>query len=258
MRRAYGTAFMTAMRRTLRHRPPLIARILMYLVVLVVLAALWRAAIGEHGSIAGYDFRAMLWYLTIAEASVICVDPRLIEQVGSAIGDGSVSVELLRPISVVGFRLASSLGECMGRFVVGLVAGSAFAWSQVGPPPDGAAFALAVPAAIIGLTANLAAQHTFAAMAFWVNDAKAAWFLYQKLVFLLGGMLLPLEFLPGGVEKAARFMPFWSMSYAPARLASGHFDPLLLLGQVGWLLALLGAAVYVFGLGQRRLVVAGG
>ena len=258
MRRAYWTALATATRRTIRHRAPLVGRILMYLVVLVVLAALWRAAVGEHGAIAGYDFPAMLWYLTIAEAAVICVDPRLIEQVGSAIGDGSVSVEMLRPISVVGFRLSSSLGECLGRFAVAVVAGSAFAWSQVGAPQNVAAFALAVPAAIIGLTANLAAQHTFAAMAFWVNDAKAAWFLYQKLVFLLGGMLLPLELLPDGVETAARVMPFWSMSYAPARLASGHFDPLLLVGQLGWLFALLAAAIYVFGLGQRRLAVAGG
>lgn len=258
MRRAFTVAFTTSIRRVLRHRAPLIGRIVMYLVVLVVLAALWRAAIGEHGAIAGYDFKSMLWYLTIAEASVISVDPRLIEQVGSAIGDGSVSVEMLRPISVVGFRLASSVGESAGRFAIALVAGSAFTWSQVGAPPDMAAFALAVPAALVGLTANQAAQYTFSAMAFWVNDAKAAWFLYQKLVFLLGGMLLPLEFLPGGVETAARFMPFWSMAYAPARLASGHLDPVLLVGQIAWLFALLGAATYAFGLGQRRLVVAGG
>ncbi|HEY7876440.1 MAG TPA: ABC-2 family transporter protein [Actinomycetota bacterium] len=258
MSRALTAALTTSAQRLWRHRPPLVARVLMYLVVLVVLAALWRAAIGEHGAIAGYDFPAMLWYLTIAEAAVISIDPRLIEQVGSAIGDGSVSVEMLRPVSVVGFRVASSLGESAARFAAVLVAGSAFAWSQVGPPPDLGAFALAVPSALMALTANLAAQHTFAAMAFWVNDAKAAWFLYQKLVFLLGGMLLPLELLPSGVETAARFMPFWPMSYAPGRLASGHLDPLLLVGQAVWLVVLLGIAAYVFGVGQRRLVVAGG
>ena len=258
MRRAYATAFRTAGLRVLKKRALLIARITMYLVILVVLAALWRAAIGDHGAIAGYDFPSMLWYLTIAEASVICIEPRLIEHVGSAIGDGSITVEMLRPISVVGLRLASSLGECAARFVVALIVGSAFAWSQVGPPPNLAAFAFAVPAAAIGLSANLVAQHSFAAMAFWVNDAKAAWFLYQKLVFLIGGMLLPLEFMPRAIERAAWFMPFWSMSYAPARLASGHLDPLLIVGQLAWLGALLGVAVYVFGLGQRRLAVAGG
>jgi ABC-2 type transport system permease protein len=258
MVRAFTTAFTTAARRVLRNRPPLIARVLMYLVVLVVLSSLWRAAIGAHGAVAGYHFPAMLWYLTIAEASVISIDPRLIEHVGSAIGDGSVSVEMLRPISVVGFRLASSFGDSAGRFAVAVVAGSAFAWSQVGPPPNVWAFALALPSAMIALIANLSAQHTFAAMAFWVNDAKAAWFLYQKLVFLIGGMLLPLELLPSGMETAARFLPFWSMSYAPARLASGHLDPVLLLGQAAWLVALVAAATYVFGLGQRRLAVAGG
>ena len=81
-------------------------------------------------------------------------------------------------------------------------------------------------------------------------------FLYQKLIFVLGGMLLPLEVLPPTLETIARWLPFSAMAYIPARLASGHFEPHLLLIQVGWLVALGLATKFVFEAGQRRLLEA--
>ena len=254
---AYLTAFTTSARRGLSNRAPLAARVGMYLVILGVLSALWKAATEAQGAIAGYDYPSMLWYLTVAEAAVISIDPRLIEYVGSDIGDGSVTVEMLRPISVVGFRIAATLGECMARFGLAIVAGAAFTWFQVGAPPNPGAALLALPAMLLALSTNLASQYCFAAMAFWVQDSKAAWFLFHKLVFLLGGMLLPLELMPRQLEAVARVLPFQAMAYAPARLAAGHFEPLLLLVQGAWLVTLLAGAVYLFALGQRRLVVVG-
>jgi ABC-2 type transport system permease protein len=99
---------------------------------------------------------------------------------------------------------------------------------------------------------------TLAGSAFWLRDTRATWFLYQKLVFLLGGMLLPLQVLPGFLYHVAMVLPFMAMAYAPARLASGHVEPWLLLVQVGWLVVLVAGAAAVFAAGQRRLQVVGG
>jgi ABC-2 type transport system permease protein len=115
-----------------------------------------------------------------------------------------------------------------------------------------------LPAAVLAVMCSLAAQHTFAAAAFWLDDAKSSWFLYQKLIFLLGGMLLPLELLPGWLEQAARGLPFWTMAYVPARLLSGHAEPDLLLVQLSWLVVLASVATYAFRVGERRLQVVGG
>jgi hypothetical protein len=48
------------------------------------------------------------------------------------------------------------------------------------------------------------------------------------------------------------------MAYAPARLASGHVEPWLLLVQAAWLVALLAGAGGVFWAGERRLEMVGG
>jgi ABC-2 type transport system permease protein len=200
----------------------------------------------------------MLWYLVASEASDIAINPRLIEYVGNDIGTGTVAVEMLRPISVVGLRIATSLGESLVRFICALALGVLFASFTVGLPPSAPAALLALVAAVLGIATNLAAEYCFAAIAFWVNDSKAAWFLYQKLVFLVGGMLLPLELFPALLARIAKFLPFWTMSYVPARLLSGHFEPWLLLPQLLWLVVLMYLATVVFGLGQRRLEVVGG
>lgn len=255
----YWTAFTSSARRTLQSRGQLAVRVLFYGVILGVLSALWRVATGVNGgSVAGYSFRSLLWYLVASEASVIAINPRLIEYVGIDIGSGAIAVEMLRPISVVGLRLATALGESLVRFTCATTLGIAFAWFTVGLPPNLAAAGLALPAAVLAISANLAAQHSFGAIAFWVNDSKAAWFLYQKLVFLVGGMLLPLELFPPVLAHVSRWLPFWTMSYVPARLLSGHLQPLLFLPQILWLIVLLYAAAFVFGVGQRRLEVVGG
>jgi ABC-2 type transport system permease protein len=256
----YAAAFAVAAGRVL-HRPgELAVRLLFYVVILVVFAGLWSAAAAAGGGqVAGYSAAALLWYVTVAEGAVIATKPRLIEDVGVDIGTGAVATELLRPVSVLGLRLASELGEAAVRLAMALAIGTAFTWTVAGAPSAGAGALLALPSCALALAANLAAQHAFAGAAFWLSDAKATWFLYQKLVFLLGGMLLPLQFFPPWLERLAWALPFWTMAYAPARLAAGSPpQPWLLAAQAAWLLLLAGAAALVFRAGERRLEVAGG
>ena len=131
-------------------------------------------------------------------------------------------------------------------------------WALVGPPPNAAGVAAYLPSAVLALGCNLTCQHAFAGWAFWLQDARAGWFLYQKLIFLLGGMLLPFELLPATMAAIARVLPFGSMAYAPARQLSGHVDLALIALQCFWLLVLGAVALAVFARGERKLVVVGG
>jgi ABC-2 type transport system permease protein len=115
-----------------------------------------------------------------------------------------------------------------------------------------------VPSLVLAISCNLLAQHAFAGAAFWIRDARSTWYLYQKLVFVLGGMLIPIELLPHWLHAIASWLPFVAMAYAPARLASGHLDLALLGVQLLWVVVLGAAAYAVFAAGERRLQVVGG
>ena len=248
-----------AARRTLSDRAGLAVGTLFYLLVTGVIATVWRTAAGESdtGLVAGYSAAALGWYLAASEVTAVAINPRLIEAIGEDIAGGAVESEMLRPAPVVGVRLAAALGTALPRIACCAVGGSALALATAGSPPDAAGLALAAPALVLGVACNVATQHAAAAAAFWLRDAKSAWFLYQKFVFMLGGLLLPIEVLPGWLERVATLLPFAAMAYVPGRLASGHVEPGLLLVQVGWLAVMTALAALAFARGERRLQAVG-
>jgi ABC-2 type transport system permease protein len=256
---AYLGGWQVGFLRTIRSPGDLSVRVGFFAIILLVMSALWSAAVASNGgSIEGYTRAALLWYVFAAQVAVLGVRPRSVEEIGDEIGSGAVAVQMLRPVSVVGMRMSLELGEACARLIVAFAAGALLTWLFAGPPPSLPALALAVPAVLLGCAANIASQHAFGGVAFWLIDAKSSWFFYQKLVFLPGGMLIPLDLLPRGLELISLALPFATMAYVPGRIASGHPDPLLLLWQVAWLAVLTAMAAAVFAAGERRLQVTGG
>jgi viologen exporter family transport system permease protein len=128
----------------------------------------------------------------------------------------------------------------------------------VGRPPSLLGLALLPPIAVAACLANQAAQHAFAAAAFWLDDAKSAWYLYSKLVFLLGGLLLPIGALPDTLAAVARALPFAAMAYVPGRIAAGDVSAAPLASVGVWTPVLVALALAVHARGERRLQVVGG
>ena len=249
----------TSAQRALAERGGLVVSIGFYIAVISVLGVLWRiAAAANGGAVVGYSGVALSWYVATSEAAVVPLNIRLIEDIGTDIAHGSIAVELLRPASVLAVRVATETGRALPRLAACVVTGMTVTALVAGGPPSWPALLLAAPSLVLAITCNLLAQHAFAAAAFWVRDARSAWFLYSKLVFLVGGMLMPLEVLPDAVAAVAKWSPFMAMAYAPARLASGHFEPSLLLVQCGFLAALALVASTAFQAGERRLQTVGG
>lgn len=257
--RAYTEALRGAAHRSMVDRGGLVVAISFYVVIVATLTGLWRVAVGSNGGdLAGYSAIALTWYIVTSEAAIVSVNARLIEDIGSDIAQGTVAVELLRPASVLGVRLATEVGRGLPRVACLWVAGAVMATVVAGGPPRPVSLALAAPSLVLAIIANLLGQHAVAAVAFWLRDAGSVWFLYLKAVFITGGMIIPLELLPDGLERASLLLPFRAMAYAPARLAAGFVEPGLLVEQVVWIgiLALIAGAG--FGAGERRLQMVGG
>ncbi len=256
---AYLTAFSMAYRRTFRAPGELITNSLFYLALVVMFAALWKAVTeSTGGSIVGYNHRAMVCYLIASECAYAATRPTVIEEIGDEIRDKSIEAEMLRPASVFRLRYATELGTTFARstslFAIGLFGGIV----MVGGFPNWPVATLAIPYALISMACNVAGLHIFGAAGFWMSDTRPGLFMYQKLIFLLGCMLMPVQIFPAAVQTVIWILPFWTMAYAPARLASGHFEPLLIVGQLAWLAVLVWVASRVFASGERRLQRMGG
>jgi ABC-2 type transport system permease protein len=258
-RRAAVEAFRTGARRTLAERGGLAVSVLFYVVVVATLSALWRFAVhAHHGSLGGYTAVALTWYLVTSETATVALNTRLIEDVAIDVAGGTIAVELLRPASVLGLRVAAELGRAVPKALVLWCSGAVVAAMVAGAPPRPLTLVLVAPSLLLAMLVNLLGQHAVAAVTFWLRDAGSLWFLWLKAVFITGGLLIPLELLPSGLERASFVLPFWAMAYAPARIAAGHAEPWLVVGQVAWALALAAVAAVAFRAGERHLQVVGG
>ena len=98
-------------------------------------------------------------------------------------------------------------------------------------------------------------------LSFLVEDVSAFEWIYSKLVLVLGGVLIPLDFFPEWLRRAALSLPFAYTTYAPGRLFvdPGLANAARLLGtQVAWVVFFTIVLGFVFARGMRRLAVNGG
>ncbi len=249
-----AAAFTTRTRAYLANPMELVFNTAMYLLVTLALTGLWKAAIeSSGGEMVGYGPVAIIWYIATTEVAIMSLPPRIIEYESDTFTSGDIEVELLRPVDLFSFRVAQWMGHAAPKVVCSMVVGVAWALWFGGLPTSRTALLLAAPALGIAIFNNVVTQVGIASLSFWIRDVRGLWFIHQKLVFVLGGMLLPLEILPGGVEAVAKVLPFMSMAYVPGRLAAGFFEPELLLWQLGWSVVLVVVAVRVFDRGLDRI-----
>jgi ABC-2 type transport system permease protein len=176
---------------------------------------------GATGVIGGFTLPQMLWYLAFTE-SIILSRPGLNRLVDAEVRTGDIAYTLLRPYAYGGYRLMAYLAERSLRFATLVILGAALAWLYVGPVPLRPADLLAALGALfLAALIDFLGAFGIGLLAFWTEDTSSIGLIYDRLVMLLGGMLLPLELFPEPLRAIARALPFATMIYGPARLAFG-------------------------------------
>jgi len=233
-----------------------------YCVIIYIFTQLWRTTFGGEGTdlIAGYSFEQMIWYLIFAEAIVMSC-PSLSLTIENEVKSGDIGYKLTRPISYLLYQYMAFSGEAALRFVLHLVVGSLLGLLLFGPPSFGYGWIGFVTLAVGGFTIQYLLTMSLALCAFWVEETRGLEFVYSKLLFTIGGMLLPLEMFPEALQKVCAWLPFQAIVYFPARTAV-RFDGDLIWQMLGiqllWVVALSGLLTFVFRKGVRKLHVNGG
>jgi ABC-2 type transport system permease protein len=264
MRRAGGLKYLAiaaaAARRTVHERAELAGRAVFFVVILFIFSRLWHVVLA-HGPSQWAGERELIWYLAVTEWCVLSV-PAIFLAIEADVRSGDVACQLVRPVSYVGARVAEGAGDAAVRLLVLGAAGATGAWLLAGGMPASARGLLLVPPLVLlsSLLAVLAGV-AIGLSAFWIVDTSPVMWIWSKLVFVLGGLFLPLEIYPDWLRAVARYTPFSAMLWGPARMAFG-WAPRLALGTaaelIGWNLLLLGVLVWLGRRAAARLTVHGG
>lgn len=197
-----------------RDRGELYGRIAFFVVILGVFSSLW-GAIGETGVDVPADPKALVWYLAVTEWILLSA-PLVHLDVQEAIRRGDIVYQLGRPVSYVGAAFAEGLGLLVARApLLGATAFvCAFAFTRWIPPLGALAFAVPFGLAASGLLTGL--YLGIGLLAFWIEDIAPVYWVWQKLLFVFGGLMLPIRLYPDLMQRLAGYTPFPVILAGPA------------------------------------------
>jgi ABC-2 type transport system permease protein len=240
----------------------LLGRSLLIIPYMWIFNQLWRITFASSNSsvINGLTLADTLWYLMMAETLELS-RPRLGNMIADSVKDGSIAYVLNKPYDFLVYQFSTAMGETVLRAIMNAVLGSAAVWLMMGPPVAPIGFLIVLPAVIGAWILNFFLAVLIGLTAFVTEDISAYQWIVQKFAFILGGLLIPLDFYPGWLQSIARALPFSAMVYGPSRLfvsptAETFFNTLSM--QLIWIAILGLATILVYRRGVARLTLNGG
>lgn len=258
----YWAIFIIQLQNAAAYPLDLAVRSLSIVLFMLVFFGLWRTTYAAQGAnrIAGLSLNDMLWYLMVAE-TIVLSRPRMAQQIATQVKDGSIAYLLNKPYSFLLYQAAASMGESALRMLFNGIAGSAVVWLMVGPPPALLGLPLVLLTIGLGWLIDFCVAALLGLTAFVAEEVAAFEWIYNKVLFLLGGLFIPLDFFPDWLQRFARALPFAAAIYGPARLfVSPQLDTFvgLLISQAAWLVALGILVTLAYRKGAAHLAINGG
>jgi ABC-2 type transport system permease protein len=200
--------------RALTAWPVLMGRVMFYLLILVVLSALWDKVEAEQVSLLATSLPpgGLAVYIGVTEwvtLSVVAVQNRLEDD----IRHGDLEPYLLRPKSYLVQRLAPATGEMLVRLIVLGVAGCAFMAATGRPLPPIAVLPALIVLGVFGCVIGTLLYALVGLTAFWIRRVMPPMLIMQKLTFLLGGLVAPISLYPDWLFDFAKATPFGAHLY---------------------------------------------
>ena len=231
---------------------------------LFIQISLWHALMGNRGPVDGISFQNMFHYLIINTLVLSLVDSNSGDELGMKIRDGSIAIDLIRPISMKYFLFFQDLGKNLFKtvFTVLPVCLFSFIFFDFKFPSSPVAGGLFFVSIINGILIIFYINYIFGLLAFWLHTT---WYIpwYTSALFrLFGGTFVPLWFYPPFLQRLCNVLPFRLVTFAPIEiflerltLRSSVFT---IASQGIWIFILLIIERILWNLAQKKIIVQGG
>jgi len=174
---------------------------------LLIFAYLWDAA-SSRVNTPTFTPTQLLWYLAFNEWMLISI-PEIEIDIEQDLRSGRLAYLLTRPVSYIGSKIAEGVGILLVQLIVLGLVGFIFTYAWTGELP------FSLPFMIISLVLGLMAgflgvmiQVVIGLSAFWIHEVGPIQWIFQKFLFVFGGLFLPLVAYPLWIQDIASLTPF--------------------------------------------------
>ena len=245
--------------------------IITYLINVTVYYFIWKAvyapaalAIGEHGTIAGYDLGQMVTYVAVGWIIRSFYWNTIDQEMSYEVLEGKIAMELIKPVSVQWMWFSRAMGESVFRLGM-LTLPTAVVILVLFPvqlPASAAHFAL-FSAAVLGSFFLMGAiNFMIGTCAIQLKSILALIRAKYWLLELLSGLLIPVAFFPAPVRAVMAWLPFQHIASTPLQIYLGKLTPgaaaLALATQWAWVAVLLWLADRWWRVSVKKITIHGG
>lgn len=215
--RSYLAFFKIEFIQGLHHRAATFGRFGFYAIILFIFSRLWAVVADKMPmELTRGD---LIWYLAFTELIILSY-PLVHVEIEEDVKSGVLAYFLSKPCSYFWSRYFRALGTVYSRTIVLAIGGLIFAGLFAGGfPTNPMGILLFVPLAILSIAVGLIFQVLIGIFSFWIEDSSPIHWVWQKLSFILGGMMLPLDIYPTWLKNIAMYSPFSALLYLPAKAA---------------------------------------
>ncbi|MCE0535853.1 ABC-2 family transporter protein [Kineosporia rhizophila] len=228
-------------------------------------ASILVAAVDAGGGRMGaYDTASITAYTWLSQALLGSVNLTGQSDLADRMKDGSVAIDLLRPVDLQTASTAQEVGRALFALLprgvplvaLGVVVGG------MRLPLDALSSGLGAVSIVAGTILSYLTVYLVAVVGFWSVETRGLQLAYMIISGFLAGLFVPVLLFPGWLFALAQATPFPSMLQTPIDVVSGritNWDAVQAVAvQFAWIAAVLVVGQLMTRAGRRRLEVQGG
>jgi ABC-2 type transport system permease protein len=256
----YLYTFKLSFLRTFRNKKTLVGLSIFLITCLLIFSHLWEILQTKLGSL-NLTKEELLWYIAINQTMLVSLpDPQ--DEIRDDLRNGKLACLLLRPISYLKTKFFESLGQLTPNLLILGTVSFTFTYSlALSSPFSFLDFILIFFLSILSGTIAIQILLLIGILAFWFHEINPFYWLFEKLLFIFGGLMIPLSAYPPWMGKIAKFTPFPLILSLKSELSFGISKDLIfsfLVQFMLWSLGLLILTTIVYRRGEKILNIEGG
>lgn len=189
------------------------------LLTFIIQVSLWYALLGQ-GVKKDTSLSDILIYLIINSIVLTITKANISSIIESSVIDGSVTMQLIRPVSYKYFMLSSIMGQNTFKVFANVMPVMIISIFIVDFSllPSPLYFFIFLISVIIGMLIMFEVTYIVGLLAFWIQRCWfLEWYLNAGLAFF-GGTVLPLWFYPQWLNTLSYFLPFRYITFEPVNI----------------------------------------
>ena len=237
------------------------------LLMLAVTYYLWKAIYGSLSEVVinGFNLNQMIIYVFITFLPSLMTSVDISQDISREVLDGSIAINLVRPINYEKRMFFQGLGNVFYNFIVIFLITftlTTFLFYRYFGYINVINIIIYFISIVLGILISFYFSYIFGLFSFKITNMWGMSQIMQAIIQLLSGTLIPIAFFPSWAQAIVKLFPFSSVIYTPTMIYLGKLsntEIIVSLGiQVFWIVLLMIIAKSMWKSMIKNLTVVGG